>query len=60
MTGGPIDFTRRVAFYDIAAVGHVNVVSSSASDTTTTITYCGRDPTGVVRSETLTWNDSPA
>ena len=56
MTGGPIDFTRRVAFYDIAAVGSVDVVSSSSSDTTTKITYCGRDPTGVVRSETLTLN----
>ena len=34
MTGGPIDFTRRVAFYDLTAVGSVDVVSSSSSDTT--------------------------
>jgi hypothetical protein len=33
MTGGAIDFTRRVAFYDIAPAGNVDVISSSASDT---------------------------
>jgi len=56
ITGGAIDFTRRVAFYDIASVGSVDVISSSSSDTATKITYCGRDPTGVVRSETLILN----
>jgi hypothetical protein len=56
ITGGAIDFTRRVAFYDIASVGSVSVISSSSSDTATKITYCGRDPNGVVRSETLILN----
>jgi len=54
--GGAVDFTRRVAFYDIASAGSVDVVSSSASDTATKITYYGRDPTGVVQSQTLTLN----
>jgi len=53
MTGGAIDFTRRVAFYDIAPAGNVDVISSSASDTATKITYYGRDPTGVIQSQTL-------
>ena len=56
MTGGAIDFTRRVAFYDIAPAGNVDVISSSASDTATKITYYGRDPTGVIQSQTLTLN----
>jgi hypothetical protein len=54
VTGGAIDFTRRVAFYDIAPSGTVDVMSSSASDTATKITYYGRDPTGVIQSQTLT------
>src|SRR5215469_4212150 len=54
--GGAVDFTRRVGFYDIAPAGSVDVVSSSASDTATKITYYGRDPTGVVQSQTLTLN----
>jgi hypothetical protein len=54
--GGAVDFTRRVAFYDIAPAGSVDVLSSSASDTATKITYYGRDPTGVVQSQTLTLN----
>ena len=56
VTGGAIDFTRRVAFYDIAPAGNVDVISSSASDTATKITYFGRDPTGVIQSQTLTLN----
>jgi len=54
LTGGAIDFTRRVAFYDIAPAGTVDVISSSASDTTTKITYYGRDVTGAIQSQTLT------
>jgi len=54
--GGAVDFTRRVAFYDIAPAGSVDVLSSSTSDTATKITYYGRDPTGVVQSQTLTLN----
>jgi hypothetical protein len=56
VTGGAIDFTRRVAFYDIAPAGNVDVISTSASDTATKITYYGRDPTGVIQSQTLTLN----
>jgi hypothetical protein len=54
VTGGAIDFTRRIAFYDIAPAGTVDVISSSASDTATKITYYGRDPTGAIQSQTLT------
>jgi hypothetical protein len=54
--GGAVDFTRRVAFYDIAPAGTVDVVSASAGDTATKITYYGRDSTGVVQSQTLTLN----
>jgi hypothetical protein len=54
--GGSVDFTRRVAFYDIAPAGTVDVISSSPSDTATKITYCGRDPAGVIQSQTLTLN----
>lgn len=56
VTGGAVDFTRRVAFYDITPAGSVDVISSSASDTATKITYCGRDPAGVIQSQTLTLN----
>ena len=55
ITGGAIDFTRRVAFYDIASVGSVDVISSSSSDTATKITYCGRDPTGEERDADIEW-----
>jgi hypothetical protein len=54
--GGAIDFTRRVAFYDIAPAGNVDVISSSASDTATRITYYGRDPSGVIQNQTLDLN----
>jgi hypothetical protein len=54
--GGAIDFTRRVAFYDIAPAGNVDVISSSTSDTATKISYYGRDSTGVIQSQTLTLN----
>ena len=54
ITGGSVDFTRRVAFYDIAPAGNVDVISSSPSDTATKITYYGRDSTGVIQNQTLT------
>src|SRR5437763_14342259 len=54
--GGAVDFTRRVAFFDIAPAGSVDVISSSASDTATKITYYGRDSSGVIQSQTLTLN----
>jgi hypothetical protein len=55
-TGGAVDFTRRVAFYDITPAGTVDVISSSAADTATKIAYYGRDPSGVIQNQTLTLN----
>jgi hypothetical protein len=54
--GGAVDFTRRVAFYDITPAGSLDAVSSSLSDTATRIVYSGRDSTGVIQSQTLTLN----
>src|ERR1700724_1820814 len=56
ITGGSVDFTRRVAFYDISPAGNVDVISSSPSDTATKITYYGRDSTGVIQNQTLSLN----
>jgi hypothetical protein len=55
-TGGSVDLTRRVAFYDIAPGGNVDVISSSPSDTATKITYYGRDTTGAIQNQTMTLN----
>ena len=54
--GGAVDFTRRVAFYDVTPAGSVDVISSSSGDTATKISYSGRDPTGAIQSQTLTLN----
>lgn len=54
--GGAVDFTRRVAFYDITPAGSVDVISSSLTDTATRIAYSGRDSTGVIQSQTLILN----
>src|ERR1700749_2752744 len=56
INGGAVDFSRRVAFYDIAPVGNCDVISSSAADTATKMTYYGRDATGAIQSQTLTLN----
>src|SRR5207248_8464007 len=56
INGGPVDFSRRVAFYDIAPAGNLDVMSSSASDTATKITFYGRDATGVIQNQTLSLN----
>jgi hypothetical protein len=56
ITGGSVDLTRRVAFYDIAPAGNVDVISSSPTDTATKISYYGRDSTGVVQNQTLNLN----
>jgi hypothetical protein len=48
--GGAVDFTKRVAFYDITPAGTVDVVSSSASDTATKMQVIGRDSTGVIQT----------
>lgn len=45
--GGAVDFTKRVAWYDLSANDTINAVSSSASDTATNIRVMGRDATGV-------------
>ncbi len=50
MVGGAVDFTKRVAFYDITPAGTVDVVSSSASDTATRMQVTGRDSTGVIQT----------
>jgi hypothetical protein len=54
--GGAVDFTRRLAFYDVIPVGSIDVISSSSSDIATKIVYYGRDATGVIQSQTLTLN----
>ena len=56
INGGPVDFSRRVAFYDIAPASSLDVISSSAGDTATKITFYGRDATGVVQNQTLSLN----
>ena len=56
INGGAVDFSRRVAFYDIAPAGNLDVISSSASDTATKITFYGRDATGVIQNQTLSLN----
>lgn len=52
--GGAVDLTKRIAFSDMTSATTVDVVSSSASDTATKITYDGRDASGIIQSETLT------
>ena len=52
--GGAVDLTRRISFADMSATGLMDVLSSSASDTATKITYAGRDSTGLIQTETLT------
>ena len=56
INGGAVDFSRRVAFYDIAPAGSVDVISTSPSDTATMIVFYGRDTTGVIQSQTLSLN----
>ena len=56
INGGAIDFSRRVAFYDIAPAGNLDVISSSSSDTATKVTFYGRDATGVIQNQTLSLN----
>ena len=53
-TGGAVDFSKRVMFTDVASAGTVDYVSSSASDTATTLEVFGRDASGVLVNETKT------
>jgi hypothetical protein len=48
--GGALDLTKRVSFYDIAATGALDVVSSSASDTATKVQVTGRDSSGTIQT----------
>jgi hypothetical protein len=54
--GGAVDFSKRVAFYDISPNGTLDAVSSSSSDTATKVTYSVRDATGAVQNVTATLN----
>lgn len=54
--GGAVDFTKAIDFFDITPNGFLDVVSSSASDAATKITYSVRDGTGAVQSVTATLN----
>jgi hypothetical protein len=56
--GGAIDFTKRVEFEGttISPQTLLDVVSSSASDTATKISYNVRDNSGTIQTETLTLN----
>ena len=49
--GGAISTSKRVVFADISPSGNVQVVSSSASDTTQTVTSFGRKADGTLISE---------
>lgn len=53
-TGGALDTTKLITFSDISPTGTVDYVSSSPSDTATTIAVTGRDSTGVLQTETKT------
>jgi hypothetical protein len=48
--GGGIDFSRRIAFYDISPAGTINFISSSSADTGVQIEIAGRDSTGVIQT----------
>lgn len=52
--GGAEDNTRRVTFADIAPAGGIEIVSSSASDTTQTVTPIFLDTAGVQQTEVQT------
>ncbi len=50
MVGGAVDFTKRVAFYDISPNGQLSAVSSSSSDIATKLQVAGRDASGVIQT----------
>jgi hypothetical protein len=50
-TGGAVDFTKRIAFNDIAPAGLLSYYSSASADTAVTVTVTGRDATGVIQTE---------
>ena len=54
--GGAIDKTKRISYSDLTVLSAMDVVSSSASDTATKVTYYGRNTTGAIVNQTLTLN----
>lgn len=54
--GGAIDLTKKVGFTDITPAGLVEMVSTSAADTTQTVTLYGRNAVGTLINETKTLN----
>lgn len=54
--GGAIDLTIRVVFTDIVATDEIEILSSSASDTTETITVHGRNAAGELINDVATLN----
>jgi len=54
--GGAIDTSKKVSFQNVAVNGNIQVVSDNAGDTSQAITVTGRNPSGVVISETKTLN----
>lgn len=58
--GGAIDALERVVFTDLAANDDIEVLSSSAGDTTQQVTITARDATGATVSQTVTLNGTTA
>jgi len=54
--GGAVNFSNKITFTDVSPTGTMDYVSSSASDTATTIAQTGRDGTGAIQTETKTLN----
>lgn len=54
--GGAISTSTKVVFSDITTTDNVTIISSSAGDTTQTVTVTGRDATGAIVSEVLSLN----
>jgi len=52
--GGAIDITRKMTFVDLSTPGGIELVSSSASDITQTVTVTFRDTAGILASEVKT------
>ena len=50
LTGGAVDFTKRVVFYDLSANDTIDAVSSAAADTVTRAQIMVRDATGAVQT----------
>lgn len=58
--GGAIDALERVVFTDLAANDDIEVLSSSAGDTTQQITVTARSPAGATVQQTVTLNGTTA